>query len=94
MKSTRICLVLLFFSSCILLLSTCKKETDENKITPIVKNKLSGYVQKGPYINGTSIQMYELDASLNQTGKNFSTSIIDNKGTFEFKSIALSSQYV
>jgi uncharacterized protein (TIGR02145 family) len=94
MKTARIFLVLLVFSGAMFLLSTCKKGTDENKITHIVKNKLSGYVQKGPYINGTSILMYELDASLGQTGKNFSTQINDNKGSFEINNVTLSSQYV
>ena len=94
MKSGRIFRILFLFSISLLLLSTCKKDTGENKVTKIVKAKLSGYVQKGPYINGTSIQMYELDASLNQTGKNFSTQISDNKGSFEINNVALSSQYV
>ena len=91
MKSIRISSVLLSLSVIMVILSTCTKE--EEKIR-IVKNKLSGYVQKGPYINGTLIQMSELDASLIQTGKNFNTQITNNKGSFEIDSIVLSSQYV
>ena len=71
---------------------SCKKATDN--ATKIKKDKISGYVQKGPFVNGTSIQMYELNSSLKQTGKIFSTQIIDNKGSFEITDIALSSQYV
>ena len=88
-KYTGIVLIILLVS----IINSCKKGTDLNVIS-IKKEKLSGYVQKGPYINGTSILMYELDASLGQTGKNFSTQIIDNKGSFEISNITLSSQYV
>ena len=56
--------------------------------------KVSGYVQKGPYLNGTSITISELSTDLTPTGKNFPSQILDNKGTFEIKNINLSSQYV
>jgi len=79
-----VCLVLI-------LVNSCQKEDDNIKIK---KNKLSGYVQKGPYINGTSIQMYELNSSLNQTGKVFSTQIINNRGSFEISEVQLSSEFV
>jgi hypothetical protein len=72
-------------------LNSCQRTENENKIK---KEKLSGYVQKGPYINGTTIQMYELNSSLNQTGKAFSTQITDNRGSFEIDDVALSSQFV
>jgi uncharacterized protein (TIGR02145 family) len=85
---SKIILVLLVM----LFLNTCKK--DSVNTPKIKKDLISGYVQKGPYVNGTSVQMYELTSSLNQTGKNFSTQIIDNKGSFEISNIALSSQYV
>ena len=70
---------------------SCQKEGDDIKIK---KDKLSGYVQKGPFINGTSIQMFELKSTLNQTGKVFSTQITDNKGSFEITDIELSSQFI
>lgn len=53
-----------------------------------------GYVQKGPYINGTSVQIFELNSSLVQTGKVFSTQINNNKGSFEINTVILSSPYV
>jgi len=70
---------------------SCQKEGDDIKIK---KDMLSGYVQKGPFINGTSIQMFELKSTLNQTGKVFSTQITDNKGSFEITDIELSSQFI
>lgn len=71
--------------------SSCRKTANEIRIN---KDKLSGFVQKGPYINGTTIQMYELTSSLNQTGKVFNTQITDNSGLFEMDDVSLSSQFV
>lgn len=56
--------------------------------------KVSGYVQKGPYLNGTAVTIYELNDDLDPTGKNFPSQILDNKGTFEIKNVDLSSKYV
>ena len=68
---------------------------DDNEIQKSLSlEKLSGYVQKGPYLNGTAITISELSSELEPTGKNFISQILDNKGTFEIKNIDLSSQYV
>ncbi|WKN32405.1 hypothetical protein PZB74_03465 [Porifericola rhodea] len=55
---------------------------------------LSGYVQKGPFINGTAITVSELDSNLTATGKNFTTQIEDNKGAFSLKGIQLQYNFV
>jgi len=68
-----------------------------NGISPsgsVKKEVFSGYVQKGPYINGSSVMISELDASLNQTGRSYSTTVADNSGSFEQKKIELVSNYV
>ena len=67
----------------------CKK--DEPKI---IKEKVTGQVQKGPYINGTAITMSELNSSLAQTGNIFTSQISNNIGSFEIDNITLSSSYV
>lgn len=67
----------------------CKK--NEQKI---IKEKVTGQVQKGPYINGTSITMSELNSSLAQTGNIFITQISNNSGSFEIDNISLTSSYV
>lgn len=78
----------------------CKKVDNTTGITPITpftpikKDKISGLVQKGPYINGTQIILYVLDDKLAQTGKVFNTQITDNKGSFELNNVELSSKYV
>lgn len=80
---TIICVLLLSLSSC-----------DEVKVTAVTKEVFNGYVQKGPYINGSSVVISELDGSLNQTGRVYSTVITGNSGAFEQKQIELISNYV
>lgn len=79
-----------------LCLFACEKENKDNpnESHPVQKEKISGYVQKGPFINGTSISIFELNSDLIQTGKTFNSQISDNKGSFELKQVELSSQFV
>jgi hypothetical protein len=69
---------LLFIASC------DKKENSE--ISKIVDIK--GKVQKGPFINGSSIMISELNNKLNQTGRTFTTSITNDKGIYEMNNIS------
>jgi hypothetical protein len=89
MKSTFL-LVLTF--GLLVCFSSCDKQI--NTITPLKKELFSGYVQKGPYLNGSSVQIFELDASLNQTGRSYSTTVAGNSGSFEQKQIELVSNFV
>lgn len=71
------------------------KTYDLNGDEQIVDAKnISGNVQKGPFINGTSVRVAELNSDLRQTGKSFETQIANNSGAFEFKNLGLLSQYV
>ena len=67
----------------------CKKEDEL-----LLKESLKGYVQKGPYINGSAITVAELHENLNPTGKVFSTQIVNNQGSFELNDLALNSKFV
>ena len=68
---------------------------DDEQVTQQQKSvSIAGYVQKGPFINGTAITVSELDQKLIATGKNFTTQIIDNKGAFGLKDIQLQSDFV
>lgn len=82
-------LVVILFS--VILLYSCEKDKAENTIT---KSELSGVVQKGPFLNGTSIGIYELNDDYSPTGKTFSSQIIDNTGTFQLLNVSLISPYV
>jgi hypothetical protein len=68
--------------------------TDDPTEQPITKETLSGYVQKGPFISGSSVAISELDEELNQTGRSYFTTITGNSGSFEQKQVELISNYV
>jgi uncharacterized protein (TIGR02145 family) len=70
----------------------CNKDDEDQE--GISLEKVSGFVQKGPYLNGTSVTIYEMTDKLLPTGKNFPSQISDNAGTFEVKNVDLISQYV
>lgn len=74
--------------SIVFIFGSCTKEKEQ-----LIKENLTGYVQKGPFINGTPLALYELDENMIQTGRSFNTQIIDNSGTFEIPAIELSSPY-
>lgn len=59
-----------------------------------VDTHLAGYVQKGPFINGSSVTVYDLLSNLAQTGRTFNTEITDNHGSFEINDVIFSSNYV
>lgn len=73
----------------LILLGGCSKDPQM-----IIKQKVSGLVQKGPFIVGTEISMYELNASMSQTGKVFTSQIIKNDGSFNLNNVNLASSYV
>lgn len=81
---------ILFLVASMFFLSSCNK--DDNNL--ISKEKLSGLIQKGPFLNGTSIIVSELKPDFSQTGKIFNSQIKDNQGSFEISNIQLSSPYV
>ena len=61
---------------------------------PIVKESISGFVQKGPFAIGTSITVIELDSVLSQSGRNFKTQITNNNGNFKLNNIVLNNSIV
>ena len=83
--SIKLCFVTLIF-----FITTCSETTSPD----VFKKNLTGYVQKGPFLNGTLLTISELNKNLSQTGLVFNTQIIDNKGSFELNEISLSSNYV
>ena len=76
----------------VVFISGCKKDISND--SPTTNQDVAGYAQKGPFINGSSVTIYDLKADLSATGKSFNAQITDNKGSFEMKGIPLSSSYV
>jgi len=71
------------------ILTTCNKDENSDRIMD-----LTGFVQKGPFINGSSVTVFDLSRDLSPTGRTYNDQIMDNKGTFELDNITLSSDYV
>lgn len=56
--------------------------------------RLSGKVEKGPFVRGSSISVQPLKASLDATGTIFSGEIEDDTGSFNLGEVQLESQFV
>ena len=74
--------------------TACKKSDDGQSAPQVKKGIFSGYAQKGPFANGSSVTILELKKDLDQTGKTYFTTISDNLGNFEQKNIELISRYI
>jgi hypothetical protein len=77
--------LLVFFSSC---------DPEIQKPQSIEKLVFTGYVQKGPFINGSTVTIMELDENLTQTGRSYLTSVNAQTGSFEQQNISLSTGFV
>ncbi len=75
----------------ILLVCSCSEDKTEN-FTP-TDYKVSGKVEKGPFISGSTITLQPLDGKLNPLGTSFPATITDDEGNFDFGSLNLDSPY-
>ena len=80
------CMAAFVFASC--------NNSQPDSVRPVSKTVFSGKVQKGPFAEGSSVDIISLDKDLSQTGQVFTTTIRDKQGTFEQRNLQLSSQYV
>ncbi len=85
-----IAMVILIIFSCI----GCKKKNETTTPTLGINRTITGSAQKGPFLNGSSIAVYELNQNYSQTGKVFNTQISDNTGSFQLIDIPLITNYV
>ena len=70
-------------------ISACKKNNEFKSINA----EIYGFVQKGPYISGSTITIQELDNSFAPNGKTYGTVTTDDFGSFKLNSV-INSQYV
>ncbi len=91
MKSINRFIYIIITIGMIIFLSNCKKDNESLQTT--IKNVI-GYAQKGPFINGSSVTVYDLQSNLSPTGKSYNAQITDNKGTFELSDISFTSNYI
>lgn len=78
-----------------LLILGCSKSKVEPspEPTPQKKHQVTGFVEKGPFLQGSKVTLIELDNNLVPTGKTYETTTTNDMGAFEFKDIVLSSDY-
>lgn len=77
------------------LLASCSDDEPGGGVQPEAgKYQLSGKVEKGPFVRGSSISVQPLNASLNAIGTVFNGEITDDAGTFNLGQIELASQFV
>lgn len=75
------------------LLSCSSDDGDTPKI--VEKTNVTGNIEKGPFVQGSKMTLYELEENLSQTGKTFKTQTNSDLGAFTFDTpIELKSQYV
>lgn len=69
--------------------------TEEDSAVTAIKDKVvSGVSQKGPFVKGASVTVYELDSkSLSQTGRSYEGKIKNERGEFSVDVVKLESQY-
>lgn len=64
------------------------------EIVTVKDKSISGVSQKGPFVSGSVIKLYELDGeTCAQTGKSFTGKITTDDGKFSVSSVTLASQY-
>ncbi len=68
--------------------------SDDDSLGNVSIDSVKGLVEKGPFVSGSSVSIYELDNNLNATGRVFEAKT-DNKGAFSINtSTSLVSKYV
>ena len=68
--------------------------TEETQIA-IEDKTIAGVSEKGPFVKGSAVRLYELNVeNLGQTGRAFTGKIASDRGDFRFTHLNLESQYV
>ena len=81
-----------------MLFSACGSEPTSspngNNNTVILSGEtVSGVSQKGPFIKGSTVKLYELDEKLHQTGIHYSTTIDNDEGKYHIDNVVLTMPY-
>lgn len=76
------------------ILSSCSESEDlgHNEIEPQTYN-VSGKVEKGPFVSGSTITIQPMDEYLQGLGSMYSSTIQDHEGSFSFGSKSFDSPY-
>ena len=75
-------------------LTACGTEEGGGGSTPTEKTDVSGTIEKGPFVQGSKVTLYDLDDNMAQTGRQFATTTSDDLGHFSFgRPVQLSGRY-
>jgi hypothetical protein len=85
----------LIFGILFSIIFSCKKKDNKDDTTLPLPGTVSinGKVNKGPYKNGSPLVVFELNSSLGQTGKSFSSTINDYAGNFTLNNVGLTTGF-
>ncbi|MFV0345367.1 MAG: RagB/SusD family nutrient uptake outer membrane protein [Bacteroidales bacterium] len=79
MKTKNLCSII----ACFLLgFAACSDNDDSSSEPPKIPASISGHIEKGPFVAGSTVTVSELDKDMNATGKQFSSTISSNDGAF------------
>ncbi len=74
--------------------SSDSSSSAENEKQPILERTISGLAEKGPFLDGSAVTLYELDSvTLGKTGKKFSGYVSGGRGEFTVPDVELTSSY-
>ena len=80
-----------------LLFSACGSDSTSSQTTNaeviLSGESISGVSQKGPFVKGSIVKLYELDEELHQTGIHYSTTIDNDEGIYHIDSVVLTKPY-
>ncbi|MDE6513445.1 MAG: RagB/SusD family nutrient uptake outer membrane protein [Muribaculaceae bacterium] len=79
---------------CTLCFASCTEEPNTGIKVECGKYKLSGKVEKGPFVRGSSISVQPLNETMSAIGTVFNGEIKDDAGSFNLGQIELASQFV
>ena len=80
-------------STMVIQLGHATADSSEIDTATISLEALEGYTQKGPFLKGSSVYLYELNGSLNQTNGNFTSVITNDDGRYRFRTRGLKYPY-
>lgn len=75
----------LFIMTCCTLMMSCSEDDEMEKIQPQTYN-VSGKVEKGPFVSGSTITMQPMNEKMQASGETYNSTILDNVGNFTFGS--------
>ena len=68
------------------MLASCGSEEGGGNNMPTEKTTVDGIVEKGPFVQGSKVTLYDLDGDMTQTGLQFVTTTSNDLGKFTFNS--------